>query len=281
MRLTTTMVCLLLLTSAARSQGPEPPAATKTPTFEVISIRRSSNQSTDIRSGVASSMTQRADGGFTMVNGVVTSLIGQVYQVAPIDMVELPAWALEERYDVSATASSARIPTAEERRAMMLALLVDRFRFVARYEAREREVWDLVVARPDGKLGARLKPSDADCEARESENRAATARGTKADRPPCSLGVAGNVLAGDTTMSTLAIRIRPQAGRIVIDKTGLSGYYRVTLEFDRSGPRGRANATQSPILFTALQEQLGLKLESSRAPASVLIIDRLERPTPN
>jgi uncharacterized protein (TIGR03435 family) len=90
---------------------------------------------------------------------------------------------------------------------------------------------------------------------------------------------------GDTTLDNLAIALRFSAGRFVVNKTGLSGSYRVTMNFDNRpallGPAVAAPAADAPSVFTAIQEQLGLKLESSRAPRETLVIDRLDRPIQN
>ena len=86
-------------------------------------------------------------------------------------------------------------------------------------------------------------------------------------------------------MADLAMVLRPWAGRFVVNKTGLSGSYRVTMNFDstavRRGPAAVASTDAAPSVFTAVQEQLGLKLESSSAQIETLVIDRLERPTEN
>jgi uncharacterized protein (TIGR03435 family) len=97
----------------------------------------------------------------------------------------------------------------------------------------------------------------------------------------------GNRFDGHMTMASLAMTLRGMAGRVVVDKTGLKGYYTLVLESAPTapGPGGGAGpaATPSelPSVFTALQEQLGLKLVSSRAPVEVLVIDHIERPTPD
>ena len=92
----------------------------------------------------------------------------------------------------------------------------------------------------------------------------------------------GNTTEGGGTMEMLARLLRPTAGRPVIDKTGLKGSYRMTLPFSLFTARGPETAGDSaPSIFTALQEQLGLKLESSRALREVLVVDHIERPTEN
>jgi uncharacterized protein (TIGR03435 family) len=218
--------------------------------------------------------------------------------------VGLPAWETSERYDVNATASL-KNPTIEDRQAMMRALLAERFKFAAHHEAQEQPSFDMVLARKDGRLGSGLKPSEVDCAARAAAQRAAAdaarAAGTPPPPPPtftppapgsvvppCSSRMMGNVVEGDMTMASLASLLRSMAGRYVVDKTGLTGNYRVKLEAVRlfQGPGLESAATagapdDAASIFTALTEQLGLKLESSRAQVEVLVIDHIERPSEN
>jgi uncharacterized protein (TIGR03435 family) len=92
-------------------------------------------------------------------------------------------------------------------------------------------------------------------------------------------------MQGETTMEVLSRMLRMSSGRFVVDKTGLTGTYRVDMFFDLLGARRPPSVTPPPdappTVFTAVREQLGLKLESSRAPMDTLVIDRLERPTEN
>ena len=205
---------------------------------------------------------------------------------------------MSERYDIEATASLVN-PTAEQRSAMLRAVLVDRLKLVAHVENREQPVYDLVVARNDKKLGPSIKPSEADCIAKAAADRATVEATGKplppppgvfdrnAPPPPCSMRMDGDRMEGDATMENLARLLRLAAGRLVIDKTSLAGSYRLLLNFDRMaglrGPETDVSATPSaaPSVFTAVQEQLGLKLESSRATLETLVIDRFERPSEN
>jgi uncharacterized protein (TIGR03435 family) len=105
------------------------------------------------------------------------------------------------------------------------------------------------------------------------------------DRSGDRQGRLGDLMEGEMTMANLAMALRPWTGRFVVNKTGLSGSYRVTMNFDstaaRRGPDAASAPDAGPSVFTAVREQLGLKLESSRAPLETLIIDRLDRPTEN
>jgi uncharacterized protein (TIGR03435 family) len=92
-------------------------------------------------------------------------------------------------------------------------------------------------------------------------------------------------MEGNTSMDRLADALRISAGRVVVNKTGLSGSYRIAMNYDMMGARRPPSVDPSPdaglSVFTAVQEQLGLKLEPSKAQRDALVIDRLERPTPN
>ena len=289
-------VALLVVAAATQdlfSQAPAQP--TSGPVYEVVSIRRNTT------GAIGAAETWRPDGGFTMPNSSIGLLIARAFApVAPIDMVGLPSWASSERYDISATSSLSRA-TAEERIAMLRAMLTDRFQFAAHIETREQPVYDLVLARADGRLGPGLTLVDAsmDCEARAAAERAAADAALAAGKPapprtfpdlsgpppPCTMFTRGGQMDAHLEMKGLAFFLRSPAGRPVIDKTGLKGMYRVQMEFDRmAGIRGPAPVDtpgSAPSVFTAVQERLGLKLESSTAERDILVIDRLERPTEN
>jgi uncharacterized protein (TIGR03435 family) len=272
------------------------------PTFEVVSIKRNTT------SQLGSNVNQRPDGGFTMTNIPAGTLIARGYSQAPADMVGLPGWAMSERYDVSAT-SSLSSATQDDRTAMLRAMLADRFKLTAHFEKREQSVFDLLLARSDGRLGSGLTPIETDCDAKIAADRAAAEAalnaGTPPPRPqipdfnapppPCTLRIVGSRpggptvgerMEGETTMANLAVALRMATGRLVIDKTGLSGSYRVAMTFDRLASRNGPDVAPRqdaavPSVFTAIREELGLKLESSRAERDTLVIDRIERPTEN
>jgi len=298
----------------AFTQAPSPspsPSPSPGPMFEVVSIRQSPVPSAG--TFVNPTVIQRPDGGFTQTRVPIGSLIARAYPLsAPIDMVGLPEWGMREYYDVSATSSLTRA-TAEDRIAMLRAMLADRVKLLVHVEKREHPVYDLVVARSDGKLGAGLTPIDADCAAKAAADRAAAEAalnaGTPPPRsglpdfntppPPCTLrtvalalkdrqlkpGTGGDLMEGEATMETLAMGLRMSTGRLIVDKTGLRGSYRINMLYDMMGSRRGPEITPAPdavpTVFTAIRERLGLKLESSKAELDTLIIDRLERPSEN
>jgi uncharacterized protein (TIGR03435 family) len=260
------------------------------PTFDVVSIERSGG-------GVGFRLSERPDGGFNATNYPVANLIARAYPPAvPVDIVGLPSWTSSERYDVRTTATRPNV-TQEERKAMLRAMLAGRFKLAVHFEEREQPAFDLVLARSDGQLGPGMRPSEVDCVAQAEARRKSADALAGAGQPlpaqapttrsgpiaPCSVRTVGPLMEGDVTMAGLTTLLRQAAGRYIVDKTGLTGTYRVTLEYDRLGASGGLEAKPDgpPSVFTAVQEQLGLKLVPSRAKRDTLVIDRLERPTEN
>ena len=272
------------------------------PTFEVVSIKRNPSGAL----ALAVPPQERPDGSFRLTNVPLLVLLNRAYPF--IERVNLPAWASSERYDIS-TASSIPHPTAEQRLAMVRALLADRFKLAVHVEKSEQPAYDLVVARRDGRLGAGLTKIETDCEAKVAADRAETEAAVQAGLAPplpqrpdfstpppaCTTriiggtlrdmrgdkqGKLGDLLEGEATMDMLATTLRI-SGRVVVNKTNLPGSYRVRMNFDLRGTVRPADTAPDtvPTLFTALQEQLGLKLEPSRHEQERLVIDRLEHPS--
>jgi uncharacterized protein (TIGR03435 family) len=158
---------------------------------------------------------------------------------------------------------------------MLRALLRDRFALVARTETRQLPTFALTLAREDRTLGEDLKPSSVDCAALFAK------REPNDDPPRCGLQLLpGTIVIEGGPMSQLAEALSAMVGRKVEDRTRLGGTYDAELHWEgRFGPGGPP--PQGPSLFTAVREQLGLKLEPSTGPLNVLVIESVERPTPN
>jgi uncharacterized protein (TIGR03435 family) len=271
------------------------------PTYDVVSVKKNTSDTF-----FSSGSNERPDGSFTSLNIPVTSLIARGYpdnMPTSVDQLTgLPAWAgvRGERYDIIAKSSLSRPATAAERRAMIRALLADRFKLATHMENREQETYDLVFARGDHRLGPNIKPSKPGCEAKLAAESAATeaahAEGkplpprSMPDRngnaPSCWAWMMGLPVEGDITMDLLSSGLRLATLRPVTNKTGLTGSYRIklTFEFGAStlrGPEVTANPDAPPTIFVAVQEQLGLKLELVKVTKETLVIDHIERPTEN
>ena len=267
---------VLAVVTAAQSTSPAKP-----PAFEVASVKP--NTSGDGRV----LMSPQPGGRLNLVNVPLRLMIRYAYRVQDFQVVGGPDWLSTARFDVVAKAEGGN-PSQEDLQLMLRSLLADRFKLVVRPDKREMPTYSLVPARADGKTAAQLRKSDANCGP-------ATAPGAPpapGQLPSCGsmLGF-GNLKARGSTMAALASTLSTFAGRIVVDRTGLAGGYDVDLNWTPDQiPRPAGGGDQpvqvngvtidpnGPSLFTALQEQLGLKLESARGPVDVLVVERAEKP---
>ncbi len=247
------------------------PADVVNPTFDVVSVKPNKSSESSNRWG------RHPGGGWFMINLTAGFLIRQAYPTKADEVVGAPAWAVSDRFDVDARATF--VPTVEQERLMLRALLADRFKLAAHYETQERPIYNLVVARGDGRLGPQLRHIEIDCATyKRPVPSTGTAKPDVKDAPTCGYRLSGgsttlSLMSGGRSMQGLADSISSYAGRPIFDKTGLTGYYAFTLEF--------MGGNDGVSIFTALQEQLGLKLEPARGPLDVVVIDHIERPTEN
>jgi bla regulator protein blaR1 len=203
----------------------------------------------------------------------------------------LPAWAHDPavRFTIDAKAASSN-PTKDQFRLMMQSLLADRFKLSAHFETQQGSLLALTLVKP-GKLGPKLRPhvDDPPCDA----------PGAAADVFPATCGGYGVGLTSDrahqragsrnVTMAYFAntLSATGSASLPVVDQTGLSGKYDFTIEWSpqASDPLTTVLGLQpdpdGPTFLDAVREQLGLKLESTKGPTQVLIIDHVERPSEN
>lgn len=244
--------------------------------FEVASIKRN----TDGHFG--SGPPYLPNGDVRLINVPIRNLVLSAYpeNFSPIEIIGLPSWAESERYDVVAKGKPA--PTPTERQQMWRALLAERMKLAAHYETREKTSYELVIASASGKLGPGLNPSTLDC-TKPAGPPAPPPAGQRPDLKVLGMSRCAafsfdrdqTMYAGGVTLGVLARMIAPTAGRPVVDRTGLSGNYSVVMRFQR-GPQ-RADAVPGPddppSLFTALQEQLGLKLRDAKTQAHALRFD--------
>jgi uncharacterized protein (TIGR03435 family) len=193
-------------------------------------------------------------------------LIRSAYGVLLENQVEgLPGWAktepiaVEAKVDPATAATLNKLPAAErwnQMKLMMQAMLADRFALKAHFESREMPIYELVVAKEGPKI-KKTAPDDQSGNARYD---------------------AGKISAHQLSIQALAANLSFTVGRLVVNKSGLEGGYDFTLDYAADG----ADASDTrPSIFTALEEQLGLKLEPARGPVDVIVVDHIERPTAN
>jgi uncharacterized protein (TIGR03435 family) len=267
----------------------------KTSTFDVASVKPNTSDPDP-----ASARFTVLAGGRLVITGIpLREIIRVAYQVPEYQLIGGPDWIGESRFDIVAKAEGMpvlRFPPGLDAPGhpvypMLRGLLADRFKLGVHHETRTLPMYALVLARSDRTLGPQLRSSMTDC------GPVNAARGTASQRPPAatvngallcgmvgSAGPAGIRLTGDSqSMSVLTFALAGYAGRVVVDRTGLTGLYSFTLEFaiNRLPPDQLSQPDSALSFFMAVQEQLGLKLESTSGPADVVVIDHVERPSPD
>ena len=272
---------MVLISPAGHSQAGAAPVAAGShseapaisPVFDVAAIRQKNSDHT-ARSHIYSSP---GDGSFRAINVPMKMLLQFAFGLPETRIFGGPEWLSSIKFDVDAKADStvdARMSTLSgdeaklEKQKMVRALLADRFKLIYHMETRELPIYSLVQA----KGGSKLQPSKSN--------------GTTVDSWNNKIDVRG----GDNTVALLAEELSKRLGRVVIDKTGIQGRYDILLSWtpddgtvspSNAGSGISASADSGPSIFTAIQEQLGLKLESQRGPVQVLVIDNIDMPTAN
>jgi bla regulator protein BlaR1 len=252
------------LMNAPPSRAQEKMVSAAPKEFEVASIKPSDSKGPMNRIRV-----EMAPGGrFTTSNVTVKLLIQQAYNVKAFQITGGPGWIDSERYDVVAKADG-NVNGPAQLRPLLQKLLADRLKLTIHRDTKELPVYALVV----GKNGPKFKESEA-----------------SGPGPQIRMG-RGLIDGQGMGMDMLASQLSKPLGRTVLDKTGLKGQYDIKLEFTPDDGSGRGPGdgpeaaappdTAGPSIFTALQEQLGLKLESSKGPVEIIVIDRVEKPTEN
>jgi uncharacterized protein (TIGR03435 family) len=254
----------------------------QTPTFEVATIKRN-------MSGSTSASNRALPGGrVTITNNTLRNIIRNFHRIQPYQLIGGPDWLSTERWDIVAKAEGD--PPPERMIEMVKTLVADRFKLTTHTETRELPIYALVLAKGDKSLGPQLHRSTTDCAAIFAEARA---RGGAPPRGPdggplCGINMdTGRMATSAVTIADLARNLSMVAGRSVVDKTGLPGNFDLELTWAPEVPAGNAAvgtpdaaplAGDAPSLFTAIQEQLGLKLDPQRGPVEVLVIDSVEKP---
>lgn len=261
-------ISALLLGGAARAQQTEL-------TFDAAVIRRSPpNQTPSVR--------RLPDGQFRTTGRPMGALLLMGWP-EHFSVTGYPPWMQTDSYDVMVKPAAGSTPTQIQE--MWRSLLTKRLRLRVHSETRDVQAYALVLARRDGGLGQFLRPSTLTCEANATQPPiGASADLASVAAEHCGTqfwmdGTVGRVVSGGATMAQLAQQLRSSFNRPVVDETKLKGSYAVDLRYDavaaNTDPQGLSDARD---VFTALREQLGLRLESSNAPVQILVVDQAEPP---
>jgi uncharacterized protein (TIGR03435 family) len=255
--------------SATSAGATAAPLASSSPSFDVTIVKPS-------KAGESGADSSFQNGRFVASNVLIKSMMQyQAYGIPQVQIVGGPKWLDSERFDIEAKADDAvteqlrtldRDPRRRLTQGMFQQLLADRFKLAVHWETRELPIYALVVAKSKPLLQPAKHPDGG------SHTSAST----------------GTFSAEGVTMTDLARSLTQELsgelGRVIVDKTGIEGRYDVALKWtpDEGQPSAdNGSVDAGPSLLTAIQEQLGLKLESSKGPVQVLVIDHVEMPTEN
>jgi uncharacterized protein (TIGR03435 family) len=253
----------------------------ETRSFEVTSVKPN-------RTGDRSSRFQLLPGGrFVATNTTVRALLQAAYRFdyQPFQIVGGPSWLDSERFDVEGRADTSS-PMPAEVDVMVRSLLVTRFKMSYAKETRDMPVYHLVRARSDGRAGPQLHPASKPC---DRSPIGVNVPAPAADAlPRCGARFAratsGQRIEGiGATLDELAQRLSGPVQRTVVNRTQLEGVFDFELQYTPDNNQTAANGGGDTglALFTAMQEQLGLRLEPARGPVDVLVIQSAERPEEN
>ena len=243
------------------------------PSFEVVSVKRN-------LSGEGHFEQRLLPGGrYVAINILLRTLIMRAYRLLEFRLSGEPAWINTERYDIVGLAPGATNP--DEITPRLQSLLAERFKLAAHREKKEVSVFWLVLAAKDGRLGPKFHRSTADCP-------------LVAPPPACTMRLtSSSLVTGGSPMIAFVNVLSQLTQRTVIDRTGLTGFFKADLKWTSDEPSAAAPTppggietppradSNGPPLLTALQEQLGLKLESRKSLVDLLVVDRIEHPTEN
>ena len=248
--------------------------------FDVASVRRNTSGDQGQRT------LNLVPGGVRVINLPLSTILWMAHGVQQVQMFNVPSWATSESFDITAKAPEGTRVSLDTFRPMLVELLADRFHLKTHHEMRELPVYRLVRVRETA-LGPKMNPAAVDCAGRSPAAAGAEAR---AQATNCgATGRPGGISVHGMPLATLTRLLGPAVGRVVVDETGLTGNWDLDVDytpeqiqgnaFPAGAPPAGSASTDAPSLFTALQEQLGLKLEAGRAAVDVIVIDNLARPT--
>jgi len=250
------------------------PAIAQRAEFEVASVKLHTSSDQRVM------MVAQPGGRFVAQNIPLRMLIRTAYQLQDDQIVGGPKWLATDRFDIEARAADTGPAINPQLLVMLQSLLAERFKLTTHRDKRELPVFALERTRPDGALGPGLRPTgcpDLEVDLSRLQRCANIQTGM------------GSLNLKGMPFSQFTPYLSPYVNRVVIDRTGLDGRYDIDLKWTPdpqglppgAGPEPPANDPNALSIFTAIQEQLGLKLSAAREMVEVLVIDTLEPPTPN
>jgi uncharacterized protein (TIGR03435 family) len=276
--------------SALRAQTPA--TDPKLPAFEVASVKPA-NRELLLQRGLGCGFLGERFRAFGPITWLITCAYGIPAARAQQQIVGGPEWLGADLFEINANSAPENVPRSQSEGLVMLrTLLADRFKLAVHRETKEVPMYALVIARRDGRLGPKLRPTAGDCAAWIAGGRRGAPPAFRSGPPsaagdlPCGRQMVNGfaIRVGAMPLSRLADMLSPRVERPVQDRTGLAGNFDLDLqwmpELGKEGPLDASLPDSLPTsIFTALQEQLGLKVESTKGAVDVLVIDHVEHPT--
>ena len=261
------LIGLLFTVCAVAVAAVQAPQPVKLPArFEVASIRSNPGKG-------FSQINTQPGGRFIVTNFPLVDVITVAYGVRSVELLDVPRWVQVEKFDIIASTGRDEYLSVVAMRPLIQTLLAERFQLEVAREQREMQGYALVRLRPNA-LGPQLTPTKADCSTPESRDLASPSYcGVRA-------GAVGTITGTGAPSIQLARTIGAFVPMFVDDETGLMGRFDFTLKWNPNLADDPAVPDRVSI-FTALQEQLGLRLDPRRKPVAVVVIKRIERPTEN
>jgi len=243
----------------------------KAPAYDVVSIKPN-------KSGNTGSMINVNHDSFATTNVTLKSLLVSAYGVKDYLVSGLPGWANSARFDINAKivdmdADALKKLTGKQRQAMLQQLLAERFQLKVHSQTEVQPIYEMVVAKGGSKI-TEAEPAGPDPDADKNQEFKGLGRGSMTVRNT-------ELTAHDVPLETLANSLSGKLSRTVVDKTGLKGKYDLSLTWSPDDGSAAASDSSSPSLFTALQEQLGLRLQPAKGPVETLVVDHVELPSEN
>jgi uncharacterized protein (TIGR03435 family) len=266
-----------------------PALGAQAPAFEVASVRPSASDGT-------SEIRPMPNGRLTATNASLRALVLRAYALHESQLVAAPGWIATERYDIDARAAAPPTDGPEALLPMLRTLLAERFALRAHTGTRELPAFVLTLVRRNRRLGPQIRPTEADCTGAAPLTQDQVRAAARDGWPPCGMVYVVSFTTGGpddvvkirvrrsaTTMADFARTLVAAVDRPVVDRTGLDGRYDVEYSYAPRPVTGSAvDAVDNlPLLGAALEEQLGLTLESKRTDVPVLVVESIERPSPN
>jgi uncharacterized protein (TIGR03435 family) len=285
-----TLVAAISASLLAQQRPPHilpPPLEGPAPEFEVASVKVN-------KSGDNQTRFNFVGGRIDVINMQLRGVIQSAYRVPANQLLNVPGWVNGTRVDIVAKADPKY--SVQELQSMLQPLLVQRFKLKFHREMRDMDVYVMTVANKDGRLGPKLEKSETNCEELGAQPRSSLTPPKPGELPACGMVPSGPgrmVMRGFGMGPFVQILGLATRGRQVVDQTGLAGGYNIDLTYTPEAlsaaalaARGGAPPPQAagvdpngPDLFTAMQEQLGLKLEGRKMPLEVMVVDTIEPPT--